>query len=486
VILVTAALLLLAAAITAADWRRAIFVAVPVAMVQDPLRKLVEGQPVAYVVLVGVVVCVGTLVAAVSGVTLTPGRIWGWRRSLGTPLAWLIAIICVQAINSFIRFGNPIIPAIGLLTYAVPLLGLCLLYQTIVRSPDDFVTKFLQFYVLCVSLVLPSIALEYVGYRWPVLGEVGWGITIWDQGTVMKAYSGLFRASEIAAWHAGAAACFAIILIVVNRGMAPGRAIWWAAGILIIIGLGVLTGRRKFLIEIVVFGSAYVTLLLVLGRGLGRLALVSCLIGFIGFIGLIFLLPEEKKEVRPLDVPYQLYLQRTKSGFGDIPDRFWSMGVAPITWAYDRYGLLGAGLGAGAQGTQHFGGPEQGAGEGGLGKIWLELGAPGFVIVIWFCWALARHLWMILKIVNRQSAFLSRLTLGLMSFVIANVATFTVATQAFGDLFILLLLGTSLGALLAMPVLGERALQRRILSLRPDYSRTLLPHPASARGLNPR
>ena len=41
-----------------------------------------------------------------------------------------------------------------------------------------------------------------------------------------------------------------------------------------------------------------------------------------------------------------------KSVFGDVPDRFTKLGVAPIGWAYSRYGLLGAGLGAGSQGAQ--------------------------------------------------------------------------------------------------------------------------------------
>jgi hypothetical protein len=140
--------------------------------------------------------------------------------------------------------------------------------------------------------------------------------------------------------------------------------------------------------------------------------------------------------------------------------------------------LLGAGLGAGAQGAQHFGAIGEGAAEGGLGKIWLELGAPGFLIVIWFTWTLMCHLWTVLHVVNRQSLLFSRMALGLMGFLIANVANYTVATQAYGDVMVLLIVGTTVGALLAMPVLGERELQKRIRSLTPGPSRVLLPHPA--------
>ena len=71
-----------------------------------------------------------------------------------------------------------------------------------------------------------------------------------------------------------------------------------------------------------------------------------------------------------------------KTAFGDAPERFVEIGIAPIMWAYDRFGLFGAGLGVGTQGTQYFGGDAEigaGAAEGGLGKITLELGIPGLL-----------------------------------------------------------------------------------------------------------
>jgi hypothetical protein len=246
-----------------------------------------------------------------------------------------------------------------------------------------------------------------------------------------------------------------------------------------------LTGRRKFIIEIIVFASAYVTLLLYFGRGATRLALLSGLVGLLGYVGFIFFMPEEKEAaryVRHSDVSYELYVARSKTVFGDVPDRLTSLGLAPIGWAYNRYGLLGAGLGAGSQGTQHFGAAGQGAAEGGLGKIWLELGAPGLVIVAWFALALMRHLWAVLKSISRQSAALNRMALGLTSFLIANVSTFAIATQAYGDIFVLLIVGSVLGGLLAMPLLAERATQKRMLNLKSDYNGVPAPHGAYTSG----
>jgi hypothetical protein len=466
-IVVTALLLLVAVSITVVDWRQGLFIAVPVALLQDPLRKLTPGQPVVYVVLVGVVIGAVVLAATISGVSFMPTRIRDWRRYLAAPFGLFVAVLLFQAVNALAHFGNIMMPMIGLLAYLTPFVGLCVVYQTVVRSSNNCVARFLKFYVVCVLLFLPTIGLQSIGYDWPVLGEVGPGITIYDQGTVMAAYSGLFRASEIAAWHAATAACFLIVLTVSSR-TTPAKAVCVGILIIAIIGLGMLTGRRKFLVEIVSFVAAYGTLLLYFGRGAVRLALVAGTIGLVGTLALLLLMPEEKQQVLPSDLSYNLYVKRTKGVFGDVPDRFTELGLGPISWAYNRYGLLGAGLGAGSQGTQYFNVPGQGAAEGGLGKIWLELGAPGFVVVAWLGWALTRHLWSILKLVSRQSVPLSRVAFGLASFLCANVAAFIVATQAYGDIFILLLIGTALGALLAMPILAERPLQKPILSPTPN------------------
>ncbi len=55
-----------------------------------------------------------------------------------------------------------------------------------------------------------------------------------------------------------------------------------------------LTGRRKFLVEIIIFASAYVTLLSYFGRGAVRLALLSGFIGLTGSLALTLLMPDEK------------------------------------------------------------------------------------------------------------------------------------------------------------------------------------------------
>ena len=72
-----------------------------------------------------------------------------------------------------------------------------------------------------------------------------------------------------------------------------------------------------------------------------------------------------------------------------------------------------------------------------------------------------KHLWQIMRAASRVSPRIAGLSYGLFSFLVANMAAFSVATQAFGDLFILLILSWTLGFLLAVPVMLEREVRAR-------------------------
>ena len=104
------------------------------------------------------------------------------------------------------------------------------------------------------------------------------------------------------------------------------------------------------------------------------------------------------------------------------------------------------------------------ASEGGLGKITLELGVPGLFVIGWIAILVLRYLWRIMRIASRHSRRMARLSFGLFSFLVANIAGFSVATQAYGDLFILLILSWMLGFLLTVPMLVEREVRARQLA----------------------
>ena len=128
----------------------------------------------------------------------------------------------------------------------------------------------MKWYIVCITLALTTVYLEFSGYDWPVLGQVGTKLIIFDEatGAVLRPSSGLFRASEIAAWHATTAACFVVLVTLLRRTTVTRllTAVIFAA---LLIGVGILTGRRKIVIEFVVFASTYFILWAILRKACG-------------------------------------------------------------------------------------------------------------------------------------------------------------------------------------------------------------------------
>jgi hypothetical protein len=450
-----------------AEWRLALLLCLATAILQDPLRKLVPDQPVVFVVFVGVVfgaACVGALAR---GNRWNLKSIIGRDRRLTIPLSILLLLIIVQAFNSYLRFDNLSVTLIGLAAYLLPIPSIALAYQLVFRQGEFRINQFMKWYIVCITLVLTTVYLEFSGYDWPVLGQVGEKLIIYEAtGAVLSASSGLFRASEIAAWHAASAACF-VLLVTLLRRTTVKRLLTAGIFAALLLGIGLLTGRRKIIMEFAVFVSTYFILWAMLEKRVGKLAIIAAMgAAVVGYVWLAGVREDVTRHVDSGSPEYSLYVERSQSVFRDVPSRFVELGLAPVMWAYDTFGLFGAGLGTGTQGAQRFGADAgMGAAEGGMGKITLELGVPGLFVVGWLAILLLRHVWRIMRAASRHSTRMGRLSFGLFSFLVANGAAFSVATQAYGDFFILLILSWTLAFLLAVPVLVEREVRARQLAI---------------------
>ena len=391
-------------------------------------------------------------------------------RQLAMPFSVLLLLIIVQAFNAYLRFGNLVIPLLGLLTYVVPFLSISFAYQLVCRRGEFRIGQFMKWYVVSISVALATVYLEYSGYHSSVFGQVGSKLIIFDliTGIKLSTFSGLFRAPEIAAWHAMTAACF-VMLMTLSRRTTVTRLLTAASVAAVLIGIGVLTGRRKLVIEFAVFAGTYCILWAIFEKGAGKLAVIAFLGAAVAGYAMLATelkegVPDTSKDIE-LSQYYQ-YVKHSQNAFQQAPNRFVELGIAPVMWAYNSYGLFGAGLGVGTQGTQHFGGggAMAGAAEGGLGKITVELGVPGLFVVGWLAILFFQYLWQIMRFASRQSPRIARLSFGLVSFLVANVAGFSVGTQAYGDLFILLILSWTLGFLVAVPILVQREVHARRLA----------------------
>ena len=124
------------------------------------------------------------------------------------------------------------------------------------------------------------------------------------------------------------------------------------------------------------------------------------------------------------------YSKRAQTVFEDVPRRVMGSDPACVLGGF-RPCLVGAGLGVGSQGAQHFGVEASGATEGGLGKITVELGVPGLLVVSWLMFASIRYIWRVLSLLAKTSQRHANLACGIVAFMLANIAAFSVATQAY-------------------------------------------------------
>src|SRR5436190_13010371 len=191
------------------NWKKGFTLAIVMALLQDPLRKLVEDQPVFFVVLVGVVFAAAVAGALAVGVKLSPNSLGGWRKHVGLPFGIIMLLIAAQAAHSMATYGNPVLTAIGLMSYLAPIPAFALAFRFEMAKSEAGVLKWMRFYVIAATLALATVYLEYAGVASDVLGEVGEGVLIFGDNGYYKGNAGIFRAAELAAWHAATVACFA-------------------------------------------------------------------------------------------------------------------------------------------------------------------------------------------------------------------------------------------------------------------------------------
>jgi hypothetical protein len=418
------------------DWRAGMLICIVVGFLADTIRKVVPDQPVYLVVVVGLFVA-AVSVGFIRQYGFVRPNIDVLRSAVRLPLMLFMLWLAFEAIVSFARYGSVELVGIGLLSYLAPVPAFLIAYYYGLRV--RYAVDFIKFYVFFAVAMLTGVFLSYFGVESPLLEEVGAGVTIYIPGGILESYSGFLRSTEGAAWHSATAVSLILVLTISGAVRWPKMLV--AVLLILLILAGLLTGRRKMLMEVVIFAGVYGGMLLYFRREAGKLIVVGCIMAsLLGVVAAFGITDRASKHEQRLEV----YLARGATVFGDADDRFAKLGIASVGWALDRYGLLGGGLGVASQGGQHFGGGAArfgGAGEGGLGKIAAELGMPGLVLALWIAVAVMAYMARLILNVAQVDDPVVPFLLGLVAVLIANVPLFIVATQVFGDLFVLLLLG---------------------------------------------
>jgi len=435
------------------NWRDGLVLSLLVGFLQDPIRKLTPGQPSLYVglVLVAVACCGLVLWEQRRGLDLE-AMLWG-APQLRRWLPFYVGLIVLQALNGLLRFNAPVLSLIGVGFYLAPALGLWLGFQ--VGCDQALLRRLVQFYLLVSVLYGISVWLSYTGFDAAVLKEVGPGILIhFRRGFSVQGASGLWRSSEVAAWHLSAAACLAISLAFASEKPATGNGLTVLA--LVFTLLTLLTGRRKALVLVVVFGLIYGLLFRRYASPAWRDRFFTTIFAAAGVSYATYVLFAGKL----LGNQFSEYLQRANSVSGDIVSRFNQLGINASLKAFEMSGLIGFGAGAASQtGVLQFGqgkivGDYLGyVSEGGGGKIITELGPVGALMLVVAIVLLIRAMASYLPLLRYLPARTANLLIGLLAFGLANTPFFLAASGVYGDPFVLLLLSLCLGSFLAIPVL---------------------------------
>jgi hypothetical protein len=431
------------------DWRLGVSLTLVMGFMQDVLRKMVQGEPVYLTVLVGAFALMTCLSAYRRGVPLNFKLIHAWNRSLRTPINIFIILVLVQSGVAFARTGSPIIAAIGLIAYLAPLPAVLLGYR-FSRNERDII-KFAKVYLTVSLLMISGVYLSYMGYDWVTLNSVGEGLFIYSatEGKLML-YCGFLRSPEIAAWHAATSICLIVLLLLMRR---RSVIVISAAGLasLFLLGALLLTGRRKFLVEIILFIAIFAVFLTWFRKGTTKLAYAMMVMIAVGFCGYVYFVTTQ------VETGVSSYYQRGLSVQNDVTERVSGMTIDSFRSVLAQNGVWGSGAGTGSQGAQHFGGGDSMVGlsaEGGLAKVLAELGVPGLAMLLWLVIALLRYLQAIVRHVKQDDPTRARMTYGLLAFLVANSFVYVVAHQVFGDVFVLIILGFALGFILSVPRLS--------------------------------
>ena len=437
-------------------WWYGVWLCIAIGFLQDPIRKLVPGEPV-YMVLL----CAIVFFAVVVGLVLrrykfSISEVPGWQLGVSRALFFLLAVVVLQIILAFITYRSIFLAGIGFLSYVAPVLAILTGFYFACRIGEAGVVRFIAYYCMISIAFTSGIYLEYIGFEWGALGEVGDGLLIYDVGTVLKGYSGFFRSSELAAWHIMIAAC--LLLVLATRSRFNSIRVLCVFGVAFLVAAGLLTGRRKLIVSIVIFISCYWLLITIYYRHSIRVALVVILLG----VTVFWLTAREYYSVDKTDVVYDLYLERASGVFGDISERGRVLGIGAVISAIKKHGFFGLGAGTAGQGARFVGVEFENIyeAEGGVGRIVTELGLLGLIALLWLAAVFLPYFRRLMEYISAKGGSFGYICYGMVGVLLANLAHFTVASQVFSDPMVLILLGLITGIVASGPVLVNHRQKR--------------------------
>jgi hypothetical protein len=460
----------LALALLSGDWRAGYLVTVIIGFAQDPIRKLTPNQPGLYVGLVLIAFLATTFVV--------------WQQYRGsfdlalmfptspTLRRWLpvfVVFILIQSVNSLLRWGIPLRTLVGLGFYLAPLVALWVGFQ--VGRSRGLLQKILNVYIALTLLFAITALAHYMGVDIPVFkGVKGDSLISIRRGFSATGAIGLWRTTDIAAIHLAIASCFAFTL---SMATPPGlkRYMYFALSAFFAL-TSILTGRRKAIVQVFVFLLIFTVLVFRYGSSRHRRQYLGVAIASAGLASFVFLFDPFSL----LGPDFAEYVGRASTASGDLADRFETLGLRAFVKGLAASRFVGLGVGTLAQTgdsgiTRIVGRGLEFVSESGIGKVTAELGLPGLLLIAVLAITLFRSILFTLSLVRYLPDPSLFLHLGLLAFALSNLPFFSSAAGVYGDPFVLILCGMSLGSIMAIPSLLEQMSHQRYSNqaIQPSY-----------------
>ncbi len=426
-------LILAACAVALRDWRKGVFAAVVVGLVQDPLRKLIPGAP-GYYAMSTVPVWMTLFGAALASGAVRPAFFIFRFPRLGRALKIFGAYLIVPAMLSASYGRNTWqVTALGALVYATTFGVLCCGWRYPMNPAD--VRRALAFYVLAASAALLGGPLDRLGWsaRYAAVGTEALG-HVWvthRTGEAVYMLAGFFRSPDVMGWHAALALMGALVLAARARGAA--RWGWIAAAAWGFVNIW-LCGRRKMISMIPIFLGVYLVEVAWF-QGLRRWALAGA--ASVLAVGLGFYIVTHHLRDDPVQ---RFYL----TAFDEAEEQVWRHGVAAVWGTLEQAGFWGYGLGMGQQGVHHIRAEMPNTWqESGPTKLVAELGVPGALLFCSLLILMALTAYHVLRRIAASEEF--PVGAGIVAILAANLSAGIVSAQVYGDPFIALLLALLAG-----------------------------------------
>lgn len=417
-----------ACAIALYRWRLGVAAAILLALVQDPLRKLVPGTP-GYLTMVSIPVWLAVVGSAWFSGEINFRRFFSsFPRFAKWSLIFAAYLLIPAALSASYGHNSWQITLLGAVMIGTAFLALVIGWGFSLRQGDSY--RLLRFYAICTAVLMIGGPLDYFGWgsRFAAIGTEALG-HIWVThrvGDAVYMRAGFFRGPDVMGWHAAMLMMISGLMAIRSRGWV--RTAWIALSIWGFLNLW-LCGRRKMIAMLPVFWGCLL-LLFFRFRHVRWLVPVSGIVLLV--VGLGWYATTQVYQTEALDAFYLTTIE-------EFDDQLIGHGVYSVIGTVQQAGFWGYGLGMSQQGVHHIQAEKPRLWqESGPGKIFAEFGVPGALLFLFMGYILLRTLLAVIRMNRASTSF--HLCAGIFCCLAANLLSAVVSAQIFGDPFIAMFL----------------------------------------------